>query len=67
MADNVETFTRFGATVDTMTEAFTFVMEYMDKAGPNPSVSIDACYSDQENTFNHYHVAVFGVVNPIVT
>lgn len=58
----VETFTRFGTIVTSMNDAFVFVMEYMEKAGPTPSVEITSCEND-DGDFQHYHVAVFGVVN----
>lgn len=63
----IETFTRFSATVESMTSAFSFVMEYLDRAGPYPSVEINSCYSEENGTheFQHYHVSVFSFINQL--
>lgn len=63
MKQHVEEFVRYSAQTDTIGEAFEFVMTYIDRM-QHPSVEINACYAhmDDEDTFQHYHVSVFGVL-----
>jgi hypothetical protein len=63
----VEIDTRYSTTVDTMQEAFAFVMEHIDTMGPEPSVHINPCWGvDRDEAVNepegsvHFHVCVEG-------
>lgn len=40
----VEWTSRYVTTVDTIEEAFTFVMTYLDLVGPPPTISIDPIF-----------------------
>lgn len=60
----VEIFTRFAGTVESIHDAFAFIMEHMDKVGEFPAIEVTPCWVDEEmREFQHYHVAVFGAVN----
>ena len=61
----IEKFVRWSTCVNNIAEAFTFVMEHLDDTGaPYPNVEITACHNDVDiDTFDHYHVAVFGGAN----
>jgi hypothetical protein len=63
----VEVATRYSTTVDDMPTAWAFVMEHIDKLGPEPSVNIYPCWGvDREAATEepanqcHFHVAVDG-------
>lgn len=53
-----EVTTRYATHVDTITEAFAFVMEHLEKVGPAPEVNIGPCWSSEDDFDSVY----FGVV-----
>lgn len=63
----IEVITRYATTVDTMQDAWVFVMEHMDLLGTEPSVDIHPCWGvDSEDAAAepedkcHFHVIVEG-------
>jgi hypothetical protein len=66
----IERTTRIASTVETLTEAWAFVMEHVDTVGPDPSIKIDPVWSmpggvildDEAPWPRHFSVVVSGMV-----
>lgn len=66
----IEKTTRYATTVETLTDAFTFVMEQVDIVGPDPSITITPSWTysvhdiDREDheAPRHFSVVVSGMV-----
>lgn len=62
----VERTTRYATSVDDLPAAWAFVMRYLDKVGPNPSVEITPCWviQDPDGTIpRRFEVVVSGMVH----
>lgn len=61
---DVEVTTRYATTVDSLTEAWAFVMERLDSVGPDPRIEItpEWVYSDAEDGTRRFSVMVDGMV-----
>lgn len=63
-----EVFTRYATTVETLSDAWVFVMEHVDRVGERPSVtisplsSVDALSDEPERWEHYYEVSVSGTV-----
>lgn len=44
MSAPVEVTTRYATSVDTLAEAWAFVMERLDRVGPDPRITITPCW-----------------------
>lgn len=49
----VEVATRYATTVDSLTEAWAFVMDRVDKVGPDPSIKISPQWSFSVHDIDH--------------
>lgn len=65
----IEVDTRYSTTVDELTDAWSFVMEHIDKIGPHPSIRIYPCWGvDRDEALEepddqvHFHAVVEGAV-----
>lgn len=68
----IEVTTKFVTTCDDLPAAWAFVMEHIDRVGPDPSIHIGPVWSisvgevlegrDSENPPRHFEVAVSGMV-----
>lgn len=58
----IEVLTRFGTTVETLTDAFEFVMEHLELTGEAPSIEISPfwTYSAEESGTLGFSVVVSG-------
>ena len=62
----VEVTTRYATTVETLAEAWVFVMERVDSVGPNPRIEISPTWTygadDVEDGLRRFSVVVDGMV-----
>lgn len=61
----IEMTTQYATTVINLTDAWSFVMEHIDKVGTAPSISISPVWTfsnDKEDPEQHFEVVVSGMV-----
>lgn len=62
----VEVTTRYATTVESLTDAWAFVMEHLDSVGPDPRIEISPLWTygsdDVEDGTRRFSVAVDGMV-----
>lgn len=62
----VEVHTRYATTTNTLAEAWSFVMDRIDKVGPDPAIEITPCWfvcsANAEHADRHFSVVVSGAV-----
>jgi hypothetical protein len=69
-APPTEVTIRYATTVDTLTDAWAFVMAHLEHVGPDPSiqitpawiVSVDATLGDETRPPRHFEVVISGMV-----
>lgn len=66
MSAPIERTTRYATSVDDLNSAWAFVMAYLDRVGPDPSVEITPCWtitSDSDDMPRRFEVVVSGMVH----
>ena len=60
----IEIVSKYLTTVETMSDAWEFVMEYIDELGDEPTVEIHPCWGvdDDDSETCHFHVMVEGCI-----
>lgn len=62
----VEVHTRYATSTETLAEAWAFVMDRIDKVGPDPAIEINPCWfvcsADMTEPRRHFSVVVSGAI-----